>query len=58
LQLVDDAPQIRNQVVEAIGVVELPTDFDLPGAGRAHFMHRAADVIALVIASPKCAGVG
>jgi hypothetical protein len=53
-----DAAQIGNQVAEAIGVVGLPTDFDLPGAGRADFMHRAADVIALAIASPKCAGVG
>jgi hypothetical protein len=36
LQLVDDAPQIRNQVVEAIGVVELSGDFDPPGAGGSY----------------------
>lgn len=36
LQPVNDASQVRNQVVDAGGVIELPTDFDLPGAGRSH----------------------
>jgi hypothetical protein len=41
LQLVDDVSQIRNQVVEAIGIVELPTNLNLPGAGGSHVIDNA-----------------
>jgi hypothetical protein len=41
LQPVNDASQVRNQVVKAVGVVELPAHFNLPRAGGANVICNA-----------------
>jgi hypothetical protein len=41
VQLADDAAQVGQNVNQSVTVVELPTDFDVPGASRSHVVRNA-----------------